>query len=88
MDEQRLEQTSPADNLHRWLITAVSPSQERITFYVSATSGFEAMAEASGHPDCSDVTGLLRIDEKPAQFRPPRESWLAGMITRERGFHI
>jgi hypothetical protein len=81
MDAQQLEQTSPADNLHRWLIIAISPNQERIQFYVSATSGFEAMGEASGHPDCADVTALQRVEETHRP-RLPRVSWLEGMITR------
>ena len=81
MDDQRLEQTDCTDNLHRWLITAVSPAQERIQFYVTAANGFEAMAEASGNPNCADVVGLQKIEENHAP-RLPRVSWLEGMITR------
>jgi hypothetical protein len=76
-------------NSHRWLITAISPSQETIQFWVDGATGFAAMAEASANPNCADVIKLEKIIDNPRPLPSiQRPSWIAGADGRPTGLSI
>jgi len=78
---------SNADNLSRYLVTAISTSRETIQFYCYAPDGWSAMAEAATHEDCGDVIKLERIVDKPHPIIP-RPSWIAGADGHPTGILI